>query len=401
MNILKRLWLMCLLTQGGNLYAQQIGLNLPKDSTKVSFSFQVANSMVIIPVGINGKLVLPFILDTSVEFTTLTNKSLGDEMGFNYLRKMVLAQSPEGLIHGYSANELYYELPGGVFTGDNHSMMVLDYDFLGLSTLAQSSVYGLIGRDIFSRFVVDINMDKQLLTLHEPKSFTPPAGYEAVPLKIEDGKVKLAITTVFENWEKQTTYFSVKTGAPHTVFIDSDQNIYNVPPRKVETVLGKGNTGDVYGAVGRVREIVIGKSRFENALASFTKDQINGMDRSSVGMGLLSRFNMIVDFQGGTIYLRPNKTFTKLFEFDLSGIKISPIGDGRFYIDFVQQGSPAAQAGLQVGDQVVSINEAVLTDENFAKTVLQLNDRPDKKITLKILQGDVQKEVSFKLIRFI
>ena len=147
--------LICSLLIGfvSRISAQQIGFSLPPDSTKAIIPYTESNNLIIVPVNINGKAILNFILDTSIQFSILTEKKIGDEIGLNYLRKISMGTTSEGPIYGHSANELNMELSGGVMTNDNHSILVLEDDFMNLSSLAQMPINGLIGKDIFEQFL--------------------------------------------------------------------------------------------------------------------------------------------------------------------------------------------------------------------------------------------------------
>ncbi|MCP4459363.1 MAG: PDZ domain-containing protein [Cytophagales bacterium] len=387
---------------GTRVSAQQIGFSLPQDSTRVVIPYTESNNLIILRVNINGKAILNFILDTGTQFSILTDKGIGDELGFNYIREIPMGSTPEGPIVGYSANELNLELSdgGGVMTNDNHSMLVLENDFMDLSNLAQSPVHGLIGKDIFDQFVVEIDRDRKQLTLHDPPSFKAPAGYSVVPLTMENGKPKIRVETIFENWDELAEDMLLKTGAAHTVLFDSDQNLFLVPPKKIETVLGVSGSGDIGGHVGRVREVKIGEYTFEEPVTSFTNEQTKDVNRGSIGMGILGRLDMIIDFQGKRILVRPGKMYGKGFEHDMSGIKIAIEGD-KFFIRYVQKESPAEKVGIVVGDQLLAVNGEQLTNENFNKVSSIFSKKPDKKITLTFLKDGAEVEVSFKLVKFI
>ncbi len=173
-----------------------------------------------------------------------------------------------------------------------------------------------------------------------------------------------------------------------------------MPPRKIETILGRGNAGEVTGQVGRVREVKIGKFIFENPIASFTDKQIEGVNRNSVGMGFLGRFNMIVDFNNAKLYLKPNRDYNDSFEFDMSGIRIAPSGE-KFVISYVLPDSPAEEAGIKEGDQVISIEGELLTTENLNEITSVFSSKPKKKVTLTVIRDGQEKEISFRLVRFI
>jgi hypothetical protein len=388
-----------LLTCGA--HAQQIGFALPADSAKVSFPIEIHNNLIVLPVIVNSQKVLRFILDTSVEHSVLTQKSLGDQMGFDYGRKFAMGKIGDRVVNGYVANGVELELPGGVATGVNHSIMVLDYDFYGLSDLAQTRIDGLIGYDVLSRFMVDINLTTKTMTLYAPGKYQVPKGYEAIPIVIEGQRPYLKADVIFENWDKVRSKMMIKTGAAHTFLFDSDSNVYHIPSLNLEVPLGKTPNGEIIGHVGRIRSLTIGKIQVENPVVSFTKQSVYGKDGSSIGMGFFSRFDLVIDYSRGELHVRKNREFAKSFEYDMSGVRIVESGRGAFEVVYVQSGCPAEKADVRVGDQVLAINGTQLTIQNFSALMSQLRDKPDKKVTIRLKRGANEFDASFKLVRFV
>lgn len=380
--------------------AQQMGLRLPADSTYSEIPFEVHNGLIVIEVIVNGKAKLNFILDSSIEHTILTSKTIGDDVGLNYLRKLKLGSGPDGDLFGYAANELNISLGYGVDSGDNHSMMVLESDFMGLGTIAETTVHGLIGRDVFGPFIVQPDYQEGVLVLHDPASFKVPSGYQGVPMQFDGGRPFIQVESIFENWDDLSESFQLKTGAPHTILYDSPNNIFHIPPKKIETVLGVSSGGKMIGYVGRIREIKIGEFAFESPIGSFTDQQERGQNRASIGMGLLNRFDFIIDFQGATLFLKPNRSFSDNFEYDMSGFKVDKV-NGAYVVNFVQENSPAKRAGLQAEDRILSINDLELTEDNFETAYAIFKKRPNQKVNVLVERRGEQKTISFKLVRFL
>ncbi|MEO9485360.1 MAG: aspartyl protease family protein [Ekhidna sp.] len=379
----------------------QLGFSIPADSGKVEIPFERSNNLIIIPVTINKKVTLKFILDSSVEYSILSQKSIGDELGLNYLRKIRLGSTNGVTNFGYSANGAQLSL-GAASTGTNHSMVVLETDFMNLSNAARTPVDGVIGYDLFGAFVVEIDYSDDMIILHPRSSFEPPRGYDEVPLDVVARKAYLPADIVFENWDEETKKFQIKTGATHTVLFNSDSNLFHLPARKLEIPLGMGPSGPVEGYVGRVRELRIGDDEFENVIASFTKSEVGKSNETgSIGMGILSRFDMFLDYQGSRIYIKRNREFTNSFEYDLSGMRVDAESENTFRVTHIVSDSPAAKAGVQVGDRVVSVQGEILTKDNLNELLRIFLEKEGKRVKMEVERRGEIKSVSFTLARLI
>lgn len=379
----------------------QFGFSIPADSGKVEIPFYRSNNLIIVPVTVNKNVVLRFILDSSVEHTILSRKWKGDRLGMNYLRKVKLGSINGEPNYGFSANGVQFSL-GAATTSSNHTILVLENDFMNLSNIARMSVDGVIGFDLFGAFVVEIDNSKKNIILHPKSSFKKPKGYSEVPLAISGRKAYVSSDVIFENWDEENKKFQLKTGATHTVLFNSDSNLFHLPARKLEIPLGKGPSGPIEGYVGRVRGMQLGDYSFEDVIASFTKNEVgNKKETGSIGMGILSRFDMCVDYLDGKMYIKKNKEFNKSFEYDLSGMRVDTEDDEVFRVTHLVSDSPASKAGVQVGDRVVSIQGQALNNENFNELLSIFLEKESKRVKIEIDRGGEVREVSFVLRRLI
>lgn len=379
----------------------QFGFSIPADSGRVEIPFEQSNNLIIIPVTFNNDVTLKFILDTSVEYSIISQKYVGDGLGMKYLRKIQLGSAGGEPTFGYSATGAQMSI-GAATTSSNHTMLVLENDFMNLSNIARTRVYGVIGYDLFGTFIVEINHSKSKLILHPRNSFKPPKGYDEIPIDVIARKAFLPVDIVFENWDTETKKFQIKTGATHTVLFNSDSNLFHLPARKLEIPLGMGPTGQVEGFVGRVRKLQIGNDEFEDVIASFTKTVIGSTkETGSIGMGILSRFDMLMDFSGSKMYVKKNRAFSKSFEYDLSGMRVDTESENSFVVTHIIPNAPAANAGVQEGDRVISVQGETLTDENLNRLLRLFLDKEGKRIKLVIERNGEQKEISFTLTRLI
>ncbi len=401
---MKRILLSLAICSSVILAQAQIGFSIPLDSGKVEIPFERSNNLIIIPITFNKEVTLKFILDTSVEYTILSEKSIGDALGMNYLRKIPLGNVDGKPSYGYSANGIQLSI-GAASTSANHSMMVLENDFMNLSNLARMRVNGVIGYDLFGSLIVHIDHSKRQLILYPKNQFDTPRGYSKLPLEITARRAFVSTDIVFENWDRESKKFQLKTGATHTMLFNSDSNLFHLPARKLEIPLGTGPSGPIEGYVGRVREMRIADFRFENVIASFTKNEVgSAKETGSIGMGILSRFDLIFDYSGGVVFLRKNRSFSNSFEYDLSGLKVdaSISNADEFMVSHVLSNSPASRAGVKIGDRVISIQGEKLSSKNSNELLGLFLQKEGKRIKMQIKSGNQEiREVSFTLASMI
>ncbi|HHN47941.1 MAG TPA: hypothetical protein ENN08_03255, partial [Bacteroidales bacterium] len=75
----------------GLTYAQFIGFEILNRSGRSTFEFEKVNNLVVVPVMLNNKLPLNFILDTGVRTTILTDRDISDLVSISYDRSVTIA----------------------------------------------------------------------------------------------------------------------------------------------------------------------------------------------------------------------------------------------------------------------------------------------------------------------
>ena len=234
------------------LRAQKVGFSLPPKTKSVVIPFEKYNNLIVIPLTINHTVTLKFILDTGVQNAILTEKVFTDLMRLEYQRKISI--SGPGIVDSvdaYIVNDVVFSLPGGVLAL-NRSLLVLEQDYLNLKGQLGAEVYGIIGHEIFSMFVTEINYDKNELILHDPTRYKPRKRFEKIPIDIIG--TKPYISSYIESGSRlNNTNLMIDTGASHALLLDpeSDTSI-KIPEKTIYTNLGKGLGGDIHGLMGRI-----------------------------------------------------------------------------------------------------------------------------------------------------
>ncbi|MEQ6121623.1 aspartyl protease family protein [Reichenbachiella sp. MALMAid0571] len=392
------------------IYGQQIGFDFPDDVDKVEIPFERYNNLIVIPVTINNSLTLKFILDTGVQFAILTEKSFAEFLNLEYDRRLVI-QGP-GMMDSVSAQvatKVEMHLPGGITSGVNQSLLVLEKDYLNLRRNLGADVYGIIGYDIFSRFVVEFDYDQRVIVLHEPRKFRPRKYHNRVPMQVVNTKPYISTRLTFDNGEQEDLNLMVDTGASHAILLDDGSSDVLLPSKTIKTVIGRGLGGDINGLLGRVQKLQINKFVFENPIASFPeeKDYPSAMKRGSrngtIGGEILTRFHPVFDYFRGVLYLRKSREYTKSFEHDMSGIDIMASGSkfDQIKVMAVREDSPADLAGVEVNDIITSINGFDTTEVAFSAITTTLRLKSGKRINMKVRRKGEIIKTSFRLKRMI
>jgi hypothetical protein len=389
--------------------AQFIGFEVLSRSGNTTFSFEKVNNLVIIPVVLNDRLPLNFILDTGVRTTILTDRSISDLVNISYDRQVTLAGAGQiREINAFLASDVALSMPG--IKGQGQSLVVLEEDYLELRSHLGMNVHGIIGYEFFNHFVVRIDYDRKLITVYDPEVFRAGRRFTAIPFSLEQGRPFIeAGITQFDG-----SFIDVKllidSGASHGILLETDsENNIILPENILQTIIGWGLGGELSGHLGRIRKLALDEFSFKDMIVSFIQDfstqdvsSVSGRN-GSLGGELLNRFTVIFDYGSQMLYLRKNRNYSYPFEFNLSGIDLVASGSdySTFKIINIIEGSPADVAGVKEGDLILALNGKFSTDLTLSEINNQLRSQPGNKISLMLNRDSDIKRISFRLKRMI
>lgn len=387
---------------------QNLGFHIADGKRKVQIPIEIHNNLVVARVILNDAIPLKFIIDTGVRTAILTQKSFSDILQLPYSRKYTIAgPGGEKLIDAYVANNISLTLPGVV--GRGHALLVLEEDYLELRNHLGTDVHGIIGYELFSRFIIEIDYQKKIMTVMLPDKFKQRKKYEVIPIRIQDTKPYLLAPVNINSHHALNAKLLVDTGASHGLMLEpeSDSRIH-LPEKSVPNIIGRGLGGEITGKTGRIESLELGSYVIEKPLANFPdsnayfSDSLKylSIDRNgTLGGEILSRFTVVFNFPQEKIYLKKNSDFKKAFYFNLSGLTVRAKGSSLnvFEITDVRVNSAAHKAGLQQGDLIASVNSISVKDLFLNQINGLLNSKPGRKIRLEIRRGGQLKTFDFRL----
>ncbi|REE00396.1 aspartyl protease family protein [Marinoscillum furvescens] len=386
-----------------------IGFVLPPDRKMVEVPFEEYSNLIVVPVTINNFLTLKFILDTGAESAILTEKLFGDILGLQYVRDITIqAPGVQDSLQAYVATGLHLALPGGI-QGRSINMLVLKHDYLELNKNLGEEIYGILGYDLFNRFVVNVDYDDKVIRFYRPEHYKPKRSAQEIPLEVTNTKPFVQMT-VSQKDRTDSVKLMVDTGASHALLLDvRNMNDIAFPEKLLTSRLGQGLGGEIPGFLGRMSECSIGGYEFDEVLSSIPIDgaYIKAIKRGSrhgtIGGDLLTRFNVTFDYPNQKLYLKRSNRFHDEFDFDMSGITLGAVGKklDSLVVRRIQDETPAADAGILPGDVVLKVNGLNLRNATMGEITDLLRKKDGFKVRIVIWREGKKEKKVFRLRRMI
>lgn len=146
-------------------------------------------------------------------------------------------------------------------------------------------------------------------------------------------------------------------------------------------------------ALGEVEVPGVALDLFTGERGAFAAKHVAG----NIGGGVLSRFTVTFDYARQLMYLEKNRLFDRPDTHDRSGLWINRAGDA-FSVEDVVPGSPAAQAGVAVGDRITAVDGQAPAKLSLADTRARWRSAaPGTRLRLRIENAQGSREVTLVL----
>jgi len=376
---------------------------------EVEIPFEYKNNLIIIDLLFQG-LPLKFIFDSGAEHTIISKKEITDVLGIPYRREFKLIGSDMSteisafLISGIQLQISNLLLP-------NRAMLVLEEDHLRLEEVTGIQIHGILGSDVFKRYVVRIDYQKKLIRFYRAESFKlPRKNFTELDIEIFKNKPYLKEKIWLSKNDSLSVKLLIDTGAALSILLHSNtDSLLKAPENALLGKLAFGLGGFIEGYLGRVHQMKLGEYQLNEVLTNFQDLNIN-LDTSFlnsrnglIGNQALNRFDMIIHYPNEKLYLRPNKRYGRKFEFDKSGLIIIATSQNlnTFIIHDLIAKSPAQEAGLQKGDIIKSINFLPKTFFSLRELLNILKKKEGKRIRLVVKRGKQRMVFRFNLRKIV
>lgn len=419
----------------------QIGFFLQNNKKRDKIPFKLVNNLPIVQIEINGT-PLSFILDTGVKSTILFSLEEADSLQLRNTNPVML----QGLGSG-GAVEALRSLNNKVKVGsaidNDHDLYIIFDSTLSFSPRMGIPVHGILGNEFFQNFIVKINYATEVITIYNPKKNKLKAcrKCEDLPLNFVGGKSYFSLQVESENASKEVTLL-VDSGSSDVMWLfDAAGFIQESPPNYFKDFLGLGLSGNIFGKRTRIRKLSVGGLQLKEVNTSFPEEEAIVKARyyedrdGSVGGGFLSRFTVTFDYANKMVRFKKNRKFKEPFHYNMSGLTLEHQGMElvkeerqasvntnrmnqneslsansisvttevhfslvpKYIVAEIREGSPADLAGIQKGDEVISINGKPCYQYKLYKLIEIFSSDEGKRISLEIKRGDYINKFKFTL----
>lgn len=373
----------------------QNGFSLPNGMRQAEIPFEYINNFIILDISFNGPLHLKFIYDTGAEHTILTKRQISDILQVRYDREFrVKGSDLKSELIAYLARNIRLQVFEKEIVASNEDILVLKEDYFRFEEYAGVEVHGILAGRVFSRYLVKINYQRKIITLYERGAYKMQAeGFEPLPVEIFRNKIYLNTNAALRADTIVPLKLLLDTGAgmPMMLFTNSHPLI-QPSAHAIPTNIGMGLGGYLEGFVGRTPGLNLSKFSQKNILTYFQPvdtaqemSYLNGRN-GLIGNTILNRFQIVIDYQGAMIWLKPSKQYQAEFVYDRSGLNIIASGANLNYFSVlnVLPDSPAAEAGIFAGDRILKVGRISARFQSLADLNLKLQQKPGKKVKITL-----------------
>jgi hypothetical protein len=335
--------------------------------------FEITNNKTFVPVKVNGSAPQWFIFDTGNNSGSVISRECADRLKLKRgAEEKVQIGAGSGAPTGLSqlSQPMHIETLGETLTVAEPVVLTLEH----VSRVEGRRADGLVGADFLSRHVVAIDYAQRTMTVHDPKTYQLPRGAAILPLMLDLGWPVVEGTVTTRGGKPITFRVIVDTGMRGTITLfrpfSERHGLYDAA-RLHNVVLGSGAGGLTRGDVDRADSVTLGPLAFKAPVVSYARDttgifSIDAVD-GIIGGEFLRLHRVTFDAPHQRLLLEPYSSAASAFEADMSGLFLvtDPPEYEAIRVIWVNPGTPAAEAKLQIGDEIVSIDgrKALSLDE--------------------------------------
>ena len=250
--------------------------------------YETEDKLVFLPVRVNGSSPLTFVLDSgaphsivdSAAAVTLKLRRISADRTRGVGTGTVPRQHLEPIDLLVGSVPLHVQDPWAIDLGQAAGIRHVD---------------GLLGADLFERYVVRIDPVRQAMTIAESAAFRDTGSGASVPLILEDDRLYVDMTLTLGNGISEVHRMRIDTGSGDA----ASDNLVRRSPERRKSRQGVG-LGESYVDYSGVFETVkIGPYAIHRCWGPSN-------DHPAVGMELLRRFTMTFDAPHRRLSLQPN-----------------------------------------------------------------------------------------------
>jgi hypothetical protein len=296
-------------------FAQNV--TFPAGADHVTVPFTDHRNHMVIQVGLNGTAPQPAVLDTGAHGAVLN----GDA---TTVQKLGIKETHDAEIRGAGgkgvslkavvASDIVFDIGGAKLSGNTLA--------IGENVVPPGHVAQLVvGRSVFTNFIVKVDWEKMELTLYDPAKFHYTGNGTALSLEFDPHGIPYVQAKVSTADIKDVPVKLVlDSGGSHALsLLYGGSSPFKEPVNVEKRVIGRGASGEVSGYIIPTPSFILAGYSFANVPTVYPDESYgpvrnDGNQQGNLGAGILRRFTITYDYQHQCIYLEPNSHFADEFK---------------------------------------------------------------------------------------
>jgi len=381
---------------------------LQPDAPPIPFNFE--SNHIIFNVQLNGRDPIGFILDTGADENVINTSRLAD-FGLKTYGKTIATGGGGSAEYDYATGATF-KLPG-VEVRNQHVAVI---DQTGLEHALGMPLGGLLGYDFLSRFVIEIDYQKKLLTLHDPKAWRYSGSGDVVPVAFDDGIPFVDGVISVASKSDIPAYFVLDFGAADTMTLTSpfvkENDLLKLAQTNANVNRPAGLENQFFSqnnVRGHIDRLAVGKLTAQSIpvnLSVNTKGAYASRNFSgTIGESIFRRYHVFLDYPRNRIIFEPTAEAQLPFpERKTYGLTIIASGTDlhTYTVTAIRPGSQAEKDGFKKLDIISALNKKTAGEfslgelrdrlmhegEHYDVQISRANDKITIPVEIKLMSMD-------------
>jgi hypothetical protein len=293
-------------------------------------------------------------------------------------------------------------LPGVEISSITFLLLPLD----ALARRRGAPVDGILGSDIFERFMVQVSYPFRRVTLSDPTRHRYAGRGTPIPIT-RNASAPTIEATVMADVVRAEGRFVVDTGSAASIVLgehlQSSTLLLDGMERRLPVTV-QTSAGAIEGVIGRVGALEIGAISVRQPIAMVAAGYPLTLGTDGIiGTGVLRQFVVTFDYRNEQLFLEQVDGARAVpDEYDTSGLELvgDAVGGATVQIQRVSVDTPGADAGLRAGDLIVAVDGRPVAQIGLAQ-LRRLFRIVGQTHRLTIRRGDQVLEAELTLRRLI
>jgi PDZ domain/Aspartyl protease len=268
---------------------------------------------------------------------------------------------------------------------------------------------GLIGHDLLHGFTVDIDYRARRVRLLDAAAYRYAGRGRIVPFTPDASLPLLRGDLRVRGQPPLAARLLLDTGASGlclilTTAFAEQYDLGRVSPA-IQAPIGTGLVGDLHGTIARLQELRLGAFRVRSPTTGLGGERKGFLARTDIdgviGSAVFEDSRLIVDYARRRVIVEPPQGLSTNCDYDHSGLRLIARGPRlkQVVVDYVVPRSPAADAGVLLGDELLLIDGRRVADTDLGAVRQALRAEGARRLVL--LRDSDTVRVSLQLRRLL